>query len=113
FPCDLDHKKLLAVYAGFLAQPERFDVVLEIIESEEIPPNAQHEIEMLRAAGVKTFIDDFGSGYSTMQSLAALSVDGVKLDRSFAMAADDTMMGRMLHHAVEMIHATGRVMVIE
>lgn len=113
FPCDLDHKKLLAVYSGFLAQPERFDVVLEIIESEEIPPNAQHEIEMLRAAGVKTFIDDFGSGYSTMQSLAALSVDGVKLDRSFAMAADDTMMGRMLHHAVEMIHATGRVMVIE
>ena len=113
FPCDLDHKKLLAIYAGFLDQPERFDVVLEIIESDEIPPNAQYEIEMLRAAGVKTFIDDFGSGYSNMQSLAALSVDGVKLDRSFAMAADDTMMGRMLHHAIEMIHATGRVMVIE
>ena len=48
-----------------------------------------------------------------MQSLAALSVDGVKLDRAFAMAADDTMMARMLHHAIDMIHATGRVMVVE
>lgn len=113
FPRDLDHQRLLAIYSGFLAQPERFDVVLEIIESDEIPPNAQHEIEMLRAHGVKTYIDDFGTGYSNMQSLAALSVDGVKLDRAFAMAADDTMMARMLHHAIDMIHATGRVMVVE
>jgi sensor c-di-GMP phosphodiesterase-like protein len=113
FPCDLASRKLLGVYAPFLAEPERFELVLEIVESDEIPANAQVEIEALRRAGIKTYIDDFGTGYSNMQSLAALSVDGVKLDRSFAMAPDNSMMARMLAHAVEMIHATGRAMVVE
>lgn len=113
FPCDLDSASLARIYSGFTSQPDRFDVVLEIIESNEIPPNAQREIEALRRLGIKTYIDDFGTGYSNMQNLAALSVDGVKLDRAFAMAPDNSMMAQMLRHAVEMIQATGRVMVVE
>jgi sensor c-di-GMP phosphodiesterase-like protein len=113
FPCDLDSDSLARIFAPFTAQPDRFDLVLEIIESDEIPASAQREIERLRGLGIKTYIDDFGSGYSNMHNLAALSVDGVKLDRAFAMASDDSMMGQMLRHAVEMIQATGRVMVIE
>lgn len=113
FPQDLDCARLTRAFAGFTTQLERFDVVLEIIESDEIPANAQREIEALRRAGIKTYIDDFGAGYSNMQNLAALSVDGVKLDRSFAMAPDNSMMAQMLRHAVEMIQATGRVMVVE
>lgn len=113
FPRDLDSRKLAQVFAGFIAQPERFDIVLEIIESDEIPPNAQREIEALRRLGIKTYIDDFGTGYSNMQNLAALSVDGVKLDRAFAMAPDNSVMAQMLRHAVDMIQSTGRVMVVE
>ncbi len=113
FPRDLDADDLTGIYSGFISQPNRFDVVLEIIESDEIPPNAQREIERLRRHGVKTYIDDFGTGYSNMQNVAALSVDGVKLDRAFAMAPDNSMMARMLRHAVDMIQATGRVMVVE
>lgn len=113
FPQDLDSARLLNVFSGFIARPERFDLVLEIIESDEMPAGAQREIEALRRAGVKTYIDDFGAGYSNMHNLAGLSVDGVKLDRSFAMAPDNSMMAQMLRHAVEMIEATGRVMVVE
>ena len=113
FPHDLDCEKLLEVFASFLAQPERFKLVLEIIESDEMPADAQIQIEALRRAGVRTYMDDFGAGYSNMGSLAALSVDGVKLDRSFAMAPDDSMMAQMLHHAIDMIQTTGRIIVIE
>lgn len=113
FPRDLNCARLLKVFAGFLARPERFDLVLEIIESDEIPANAQAEIAALRRAGVRTYIDDFGAGYSNIGSLAALSVDGVKLDRSFAMAPDDSMMAQMLRHAIKMIQTTGCKMVIE
>lgn len=113
FPQDLDCARLAHAFSGFTAQPDRFDVVLEIIESDEIPANAQREIEALRRGGIKTYIDDFGTGYSNMQNLAALSVDGVKLDRAFAMAPDNSMMAQMLRHAIEMIQATGRVMVVE
>jgi sensor c-di-GMP phosphodiesterase-like protein len=113
FPRDLNSHLLLPIYTPFLERRDRFDIVLEIIESDEMPPSAQQEIERLRRHGIKTYIDDFGTGYSNMQSLAALSVDGVKLDRAFAMAPDNSMMAQMLHHAIEMIHATGRVMVVE
>ena len=113
FPQDLDSARLKRAFEGFTAQPDRFDIVLEIIESDEMPADAQHEIEALRRAGIKSYIDDFGTGYSNMQNLAGLSVDGVKLDRAFAMAPDNSMMGQMLRHAVEMIQATGRVMVVE
>lgn len=113
FPCDLDSARLARAFSCFLARPDRFDLVLEIIESDEIPQNAQREIEALRAMGVRTYIDDFGSGYSSMENLAALPVDGVKLDRAFAMAPDDSLMAQMLHHAIDMMHATGRVMVVE
>jgi sensor c-di-GMP phosphodiesterase-like protein len=113
FPQDLDSARLLQVFSCFTAQPDRFCLILEIIESDEMPASAQREIELLRRAGIKTYIDDFGTGYSNMQSLAGLSVDGVKLDRAFAMAPDNSMMAQMLRHAVEMIEETGRVMVVE
>jgi len=113
FPQDLDSARLIPLFAPFTARPDRFGVILEIIESDEMPAGAQHEIEALRRAGIKTFIDDFGTGYSNMHNLAGLSVDGVKLDRSFAMAPDNSMMAQMLRHAIEMIEATGRVMVVE
>lgn len=113
FPQDLDSAGLLQVFSCFTAHPDRFSVILEIIESDEMPANAQREIELLRRVGIRTYIDDFGTGYSNMQNLAGLSVDGVKLDRAFAMAPDNSLMAQMLRHAVDMIEETGRVMVVE
>lgn len=112
-PRDLDAEKLLEVFAGILAQRDRFELILEIIESDEMPADAQSQIDTLRHAGIRIYIDDFGTGYSNMGSLAALSIDGVKLDRSFAMAPDDSIMVQMLHHAIDIIGTAGRVVVVE
>jgi sensor c-di-GMP phosphodiesterase-like protein len=113
FPRDLNAAELTRMFRGFTNRANRFELVLEIIESDQMPASAQTEVEALRRAGIKIYMDDFGAGYSNMHSLAALSVDGVKLDRSFGMAPDDSMMAMMLTRAVEMIHATGRIMVVE
>ena len=114
FPQDLDAGRLLPIFAPFLAAGSPFDVVIEIVETAEISPEtAQVEIERLRAAGLRIYIDDFGAGYSSMHSLAALSIDGVKLDRSFAMAPDHSVMARMLDHAIELVQASGRSLVVE
>src|SRR5690606_28411027 len=51
--------------------------------------------------------------YSSMHTLAGLSIDGVKLDRSFAMAPDGSVMARMLDHAIDMVQASGRRIVVE
>jgi sensor c-di-GMP phosphodiesterase-like protein len=114
FPRDLQAGVLPDVFAGFGSTRGRFHVVLEIVESGAISAeNVQQEIEKLRAAGIRTQIDDFGTGYSNLANLAALSVDGVKLDRSFAMAPDGSLTSEMLSHAVDMVHAAGRALVIE
>jgi sensor c-di-GMP phosphodiesterase-like protein len=114
FPRDLDAALLCRLFAPFEAARDRFDLIMEIVESETVRLEEAHrEIEALRAAGIKVYIDDFGSGYSNLANIAELSVDGVKLDRSFAMAPEGSVMAQMLGHAIEMIRTTGRTMVVE
>jgi sensor c-di-GMP phosphodiesterase-like protein len=114
FPCDLDSAALRHTFRAFIAESARFDLVLEIVESDALPIDiVQREIEALGKAGIKTYIDDFGTGYSNIQNLAMLAVQGVKLDRSFGMAPDKSMMARMLLHAIEMVDDAGRAIVVE
>jgi len=58
---------------------------LEITESTVIenPERAAGLLNELRRMKVGILIDDFGTGYSTMNYLNKLSVDGLKIDRSF------------------------------
>ncbi|NDW05175.1 EAL domain-containing protein [Jiella pacifica] len=114
FPSDLQEPGLPAVFSDFVADSERFIPVAELVESEAIDVKTmQSRVDMLRASGIKVLIDDFGAGYSNIKNLVDLSVDGVKIDRSFAMAADGTVAARMLDLAVEMVRATGRTIVVE
>jgi sensor c-di-GMP phosphodiesterase-like protein len=114
FPCDLDSAALRRTFRGFIEEAGRFDLVLEIVESDALPIDiVQREIESLGRTGIKIYIDDFGTGYSNIQNLAMLAVHGVKLDRSFGMAPDKSMMARMLLHAIEMVDTSGRAIVVE
>lgn len=61
---------------------------LEITESTVIEntERAAGLLNDLRRLRVRILIDDFGTGYSTMNYLNRLSVDGLKIDRSFIKA---------------------------
>jgi EAL domain-containing protein (putative c-di-GMP-specific phosphodiesterase class I) len=61
---------------------------LEITESAVIENSerAAGLLNELRRMKVRILIDDFGTGYSTMNYLNKLSVDGLKIDRSFIKA---------------------------
>ena len=41
------------------------------------------ELQKLRQLGVKVLIDDFGIGFSSLNHLKNLAIDGLKIDRSF------------------------------
>ncbi len=113
FPRDLDHEALKSVFAAFIEDP-RFSLALEIVESDDMcVEQAEREIDALARAGVRTYIDDFGNGYSNMHRLASLAIHGVKLDRSFAMAPGESLMARMLVHALDMVGSCGREIVVE
>ncbi len=63
--------------------PHRLEI--EITESAIAcePERSRFAINALREAGVRVAIDDFGTGYSSYGSLRDLSVDRLKIDRSF------------------------------
>lgn len=72
-------------------------VTLELTETAR--PNSSQlsrdAVDEVRAAGFQVWFDDFGSGWANLQELVAYPLDGIKLDRSFAMAlgrrADDSV----------------------
>lgn len=114
FPTDFDAAWLRDTLVIFENSGNRFSIVVEIIENDEIHvEHTQREVEALRRYGIRTHLDDFGSGYSNIQHLATLGVDGVKLDRSFAMAADGSLMCKMLGNAIDMVHAAGHRITVE
>jgi EAL domain-containing protein (putative c-di-GMP-specific phosphodiesterase class I) len=51
---------------------------------------AQRTMASLRASGVRFSIDDFGTGYSSLSYLGRLSIDSLKIDRSFVSAMHDS-----------------------
>ncbi len=61
------------------------DLVVEILEStliESADDAAVTSIRRLREAGIRTLMDDFGSGHATISNLLKLDLDGLKIDRS-------------------------------
>ena len=66
------------------AQVEARSVTLEITESSTARHNlAAEAIRRLREKGHSVHIDDFGTGYSSLSYLHSLSIDAIKIDKSF------------------------------
>jgi EAL domain-containing protein (putative c-di-GMP-specific phosphodiesterase class I) len=50
---------------------------------------SMHTIELFRSWGLSVAIDDFGTGYSSLSYLKQLTVDMIKIDRSFVTSLPD------------------------
>jgi len=68
----------------------------------------------LREAGFEVEMDDFGSGYSSLNMLKEVVLDRIKLDLRFITGSGDQKMGRtILSYMVQMIHAIGTSLIAE
>ena len=72
----------------------RFDakrLAIEITESVVLEnlTLARERLAVLRSSGVRILLDDFGSGYSSLNYLRILPVDAIKIDRSFLFGSVD------------------------
>src|SRR5699024_3122371 len=61
----------------------------------------------LQKLGFRVSLDDFGSGYSSLNILGNLKIDEVKLDRDFLINAADQDRVRLIME--EIVHIAGRL----
>lgn len=91
-------------------------IVFEILESATLPSSsAAYENALnLRRAGCGLALDDFGSGYSTLERLIALPFTEVKLDRAFVpRIQDDFQVEAIISCALGLTEKLGMSMVVE
>ncbi len=86
---DLAESEFVPVMEATLARagvrPE--SVAIEITETSTAHnERAMEAIRQLRSAGHRVYIDDFGTGYSSLAYLQELSVDAIKIDKTFTRA---------------------------
>jgi diguanylate cyclase (GGDEF)-like protein len=113
-PIDIHDEELLELEPFFAGRTDR--IVLEITETTAIRDyeRARERVKILQQLGFKVAIDDFGAGYSGLNSLARLEPDFAKLDMGLVRGiGEDTRLGRLVKHLLEFCAGEGMKVVAE
>ncbi|MGN0577655.1 MAG: EAL domain-containing protein [Ruminiclostridium sp.] len=106
---DIYNPKLCQVIIGLVEKYglERSMLRLEITESAYMddPEQLVKVVNELREAGFEVEMDDFGSGYSSLNTLKDVPVDILKLDMKFLqVGGDENRSGSILSSVIRMVH---------
>ncbi|MDO9354030.1 MAG: GGDEF domain-containing phosphodiesterase, partial [Solirubrobacteraceae bacterium] len=71
------------------------------------PELAIRMLTQVKALGVSVWLDDFGTGHSSLAYLRQLPVDCIKIDRSFIAEIQGASAGPLLHGIVSMARSVG------
>lgn len=115
---DIHNSKLIEFIEETVAryQLEQGMLEIEITESAiiEDPENALLQLTRLRAMGIALYIDDFGTGFSSLASLNKLPFNAIKIDKSFVIdMLKDPDAGIIVHSTIVLAHELGLSVVAE
>jgi diguanylate cyclase (GGDEF)-like protein len=91
-------------------------LIIEITEEAIMknPEEVGRVLLALRSRGIRTLLDDFGTGWAGLASLRDLIVDGLKIDRSFVSAVtSDSTAQAIVHGVVRLADELGVLVVCE
>jgi diguanylate cyclase len=91
-------------------------LTLELVEDTLMadPERGRAVLGELRRLGIRTSIDDYGTGYSSLAYLRHLPADELKLDRSLTQDVDtDPRAAAIVRHTVALAHDLGLTLVAE
>ncbi|MEC5398472.1 EAL domain-containing protein [Uliginosibacterium sp. H1] len=112
---DLDIVDSLLTYCRrYEVPPATF--VFEITERglPDDPGHAEVVVDALRGLGCRVFIDDFGTGHNGLALLQRLTVDALKIDRSFVEPiGDESAKARVIDSIIELADRQGLALVAE
>lgn len=88
----------------------------EITESAimDDPTKALSTLDRLRTMGLNLFVDDYGTGYSSLGYLKSLPVDAIKIDKSFVFDIEkDADSIAIVRSTIELAHNLGKRVIAE
>ncbi|MBR4760396.1 MAG: EAL domain-containing protein [Lachnospiraceae bacterium] len=94
--------RLLGILDKYMIEPS--DYLLEVTESAYAEDSGQliDVVSRLRSCGFRVEMDDFGSGYSSLNMLTALPIDALKMDMKFVRHVhEDVKSQRMIELVIE------------
>jgi len=92
------------------------NIVIEITETSisEFLDIVLTNIRLLREYGFKIHLDDFGTGYSSLNHLSRLSIDCIKIDKSFiSELSDNQRTNSLVQSMIELAHRIGIEVIAE
>ncbi|MCK5673094.1 MAG: EAL domain-containing protein [Spirochaetales bacterium] len=113
------NKELSSIVNNALESANNLDpkfLKLEITESEGIknPEEFIKQITQLRSIGIEIFIDDFGTGQSSLEYLKSIPADVLKIDRSFITNIENDVEDlNFLKTIVQMIKSRKKKIIVE
>jgi EAL domain-containing protein (putative c-di-GMP-specific phosphodiesterase class I) len=63
--------------------PAALSIELSERQTFELPTGIRRELQAVADMGVHLVLDDFGTGFASLETLTSLPISGVKLDRKF------------------------------
>jgi sensor c-di-GMP phosphodiesterase-like protein len=107
------HEALAKYIPGTGISPSQIALELTERRSAEVE-SANAVIIHLRQAGYKIYIDDFGTGFSSLTYLSDLTIDAIKIDKSFTSAVNtDAVRARLVPPILEMAKDIGVPVIAE
>ena len=91
-------------------------LAVEITETNALtdPEGTRRVLRELRSAGISISLDDFGTGFASLDLLRSLPLDVVKIDRSFTRDIDsDPTQAAIATSVIELSHRLGLKVVAE
>lgn len=87
--------RLTSIVEKYRIEPEM--ITLEILEgiALENPEELDRKVRELQRRGFKVSMDDFGSGYSSLNTLGKIHINELKLDRGFLQSVTEEKNGNM------------------
>jgi diguanylate cyclase (GGDEF)-like protein len=105
-PAVVEHVAATLADAGLPARRLALEITETVLLEED--PLHLERLAALRALGVAIVLDDFGTGYSSLGYLRGLTLDGLKLDRSFvAGLGTDERATTIVAAVTQLAHALG------
>ncbi len=96
-----------------LLSNEKDNITFEIVEKNFIDSTATQNINRIKEGGFKVSIDDFGIGYSSLETLINHNIDELKIDKSLIDRIETKKGYLICRHIIDLCKGLGIVVVAE